>query len=129
VLLFGDNNHKLPAMHSVLCPRDQLAEARNAITCALTSFVVTSIAIRHAVRETTRGWRNMLKRPLADDMPYWRDHSQNLLATVGVVVLYSHVFCFPIVLSARATTRKKRLLETSLADSSSQMGGVCETAL
>jgi hypothetical protein len=29
-------------------------EARNAITCALTSFFLTSIAIRHAARETTR---------------------------------------------------------------------------
>jgi hypothetical protein len=63
-------------MHSAFCSRDQLAEARNAITCALTSFVLTFIAIRHAAQETTRGWRNLLERPLADDGPCSRDHSQ-----------------------------------------------------
>jgi hypothetical protein len=63
-------------MHSAFCSRDQLAEARNAITCALTSSVHTSISIRHAARETTRGWRNLLERPLADDVPCSRDHSQ-----------------------------------------------------
>jgi hypothetical protein len=39
-------------MDSPFMARDQLAEARNAITCALTSFVLTSIAIRHAARGT-----------------------------------------------------------------------------
>jgi hypothetical protein len=100
------------------CSRDQLAEARNAITCALTSFVLTSIVIRHAARDTTRGWRNLLKRPLADDVPCSRDHSQKVLATVRDVVLHTHVFCFPIVLSSPATTRRRRLLE-KLADRSS----------
>jgi hypothetical protein len=76
------------------CSRDQLTDARNAITCALTSFVLTSIVIRHAARETTRGWRNLLKRPLADDVPCSRDHSQNVLATVRVVVLHTHVSVF-----------------------------------
>jgi hypothetical protein len=32
-LLFGDNDHKRRAMRSAFCSRDQLAEARNAITC------------------------------------------------------------------------------------------------
>jgi hypothetical protein len=116
-------------MHSAFCSRDQLVEARNAITCALTSFVLTSIAIRHVARDTTRGWRNMLLRPFADDVPCSRDHSQNVLATVRVVVLHTLVFCFPIALSARATTHRGRLLETSLADRSIQAKGVCETAL
>jgi hypothetical protein len=80
-LLFGDDNHKRRAMHSAFCSRDQLAEARNAITCALTYFILTSIAIRHAARDTTRGWRNLLTRPLADDVPCSRNHSQNVLAT------------------------------------------------
>jgi hypothetical protein len=115
-------------MHSAFCSRDQRAEARNAITCPLTSFALTSIAIRHAARETTRGWRNLLERPLADDVPCSRDHLQNVLATVRVVVLHTHVFCLPIALSARATTRRRRLLE-KLADRSSQTGGVWETAL
>jgi hypothetical protein len=128
VLLFDDDNHTRRAMNSIFCSRDQLAEARNAITCALTSFVLTSIAIRHAARETTRGWRNLHERPLADDVPCSRDHSQNVLATVRVVLLDTHVFCFPIALSALATTRRRRLLE-KLADSSSQTGGVWETAL
>jgi hypothetical protein len=79
-LLFDDDNHKRRAMQSAFCSRDQLAEARNAITCALPFFVLTSIAIRHAARDITRGWRNLLKRPLADDVPCSRDHSQNVLA-------------------------------------------------
>jgi hypothetical protein len=110
-------------MHSAFCSRDQLAEARNAITCALTSFVLTFIAIRHAALETTRGWRNLLGRPLEDEEPCSRDHSQYVLATVRVFVLHTHVFCFHIALSARATTRRGRLLE-KLADRSSKTGGV-----
>jgi hypothetical protein len=104
-------------MHSAFCSRDQLAEARNAITCALTYFVLTSITIRHAARDAARGWRSLLTRPLADDVPCSRDHSQNVLATVRVVVLHTHVFCFPIALSARATIRRKHLLELPLAES------------
>jgi hypothetical protein len=50
------------------CSRDQLTAARYAITCALASFVLTSIAIRHAARETIRGWRNLLTRTFADDV-------------------------------------------------------------
>jgi hypothetical protein len=115
-------------MHSAFYSRYRLAETRNAITCALTFFVLTSIAIRHAAREITRGWRNLLERPLADDVPCSRDHSQNVLATVRVVVLHTHVFCFLIALPARATTRRRRLLE-KLADRSGQTGGVWETAL
>jgi hypothetical protein len=111
-------------MHSAFCSRDQLAEARNAITCALASFVLTSIAICHAARDTTRRWRNLRTIPFADDVSCSRDHSQNFLATVRVVVLHTHGFCFPIALSARATTRRGRLLET-LAHRSSQTGGVC----
>jgi hypothetical protein len=126
-LLFHDDNHKRRATHSAFCSRDQIAEARNAMTCALTSFALTSIAIRHAARDTTRGWRKLLKRPLADDVPCSRDHSQNILATMRVVVLHTHVFCLPIALSARATTRRRRLLE-KLADRSSQTGGAWETA-
>jgi hypothetical protein len=64
-------------------------------------------------------YHNLLKRPLADDVPSSRDHSQNVLATARVF-LHSHLFCFPIALSARATTRRRRLLEISLADRSSQ---------
>jgi hypothetical protein len=140
-LLYGDDNLKRRAIHSAFCSRDQLAEARNAITCALTNFVLTdqlaearnaitcaltyfvltSIAIRHAARETIRGSRNLLERPLADDVSCSRDQSQNVLATVRVVVLHNHVFSFPIALSARATTRRRRLLE-KLADPSSQTG-------
>jgi hypothetical protein len=116
--MFDDDNHKRRAMHQAFCSGDQLAEARNAITCALTSLVLTSIVIRYASREITRGWRNLLKRPLADDVSCSRDHSQNVLATVRVVVLHTHVFCFPIALFARATTRRRRLLE-KLADRSS----------
>jgi NAD(P) transhydrogenase beta subunit len=39
-LLFDDDNHKRRATHSASCSRDQLAEARNVITSALTSFVL-----------------------------------------------------------------------------------------
>jgi hypothetical protein len=120
--LFDNDNHKRRAMYSAFCSRDQLAEACNAITCALTSYVLTFIAIRHAARYNTRGWRNLLTRPLEDDVPCSRNQSQKVLATVRVVVLRTHVFCFPIALSARATTRRRRLIETSLADRSSQTG-------
>jgi hypothetical protein len=106
----------------------ELAEARNAITCALTCFVLNSLVIRYAARETTRRWRNLLKRPLADYVTCSTDHSQNVLATVRVVVLHTHVSCFPIALSARATTRRRRLLE-KLADRSSPTRGVWEIAI
>jgi hypothetical protein len=64
LLLEGPTRSKSPCSETTItndaqcihhfCSRDQLAESRNAITCALTFFVLTSFAIRHAARETTR---------------------------------------------------------------------------
>jgi hypothetical protein len=65
-VLFGDDNHKRRAMHSDFCSKDQLAEARNAITLCSDIFVHTSIAIRLAART------------LADDAICLRDHSQKM---------------------------------------------------
>jgi hypothetical protein len=130
-----------------VCTRDQLAEkspvrrrqsqtTRNAFSFLLErptrrssqrdhmcSAIFCSYLHRHSPRRSSDHSRmaNLLERRLADDVSCSRDHSQNVLAAVRVVVLHNHVFCFPIALSARATTRRRRLLE-KLADRSSQTG-------
>jgi hypothetical protein len=117
-LQLGDDNHKCgdaPCMQSnalVFCSRGRLAAACNPISCAMTSlFLPPSPFASSLERPLANG--AICWRPLAKNVPCSKDSSQIVLVMARVVILYSLAFCFPIALSAQATTRGRRLLENS----------------
>jgi hypothetical protein len=64
-LLFSDDNHKRRSIHSALCSRDLLPEARNAITCALAILFLPPSP-----------FATPLERTLANGPIFLTDHSQ-----------------------------------------------------